>query len=56
MRRDLKVLQSANLEELLDSCSRVIHAKKPKQKVHLLESLKKRKCDGGKYNFMDRLW
>lgn len=55
VRRDLKLLQSANLEELLSSCFQVIHGKKPQQKVHLLESLKKRKGDGGKYNFMERL-
>ncbi|RVX14213.1 hypothetical protein CK203_011227 [Vitis vinifera] len=39
VRRDLKLLQSANLEELLSSCFQVIHGKKPQQKVHLLESI-----------------
>lgn len=55
VRRDLRLLQSAKLEELLVSCFQVITGKKPKQKVHLLESLKRRKCDDGKHNFLDRL-
>ncbi|KAL5548291.1 hypothetical protein UlMin_003522 [Ulmus minor] len=55
VRRDLRLLQSAKLEELVSSCFVVITGKKPKQKVHLLESLKRRKCEGGTYNFMERL-
>ncbi|KAK6934560.1 Nucleolus and neural progenitor protein-like, N-terminal domain, partial [Dillenia turbinata] len=55
VRRDLKLLLSAHLEEILDSCFLVINGKKPKQKVHLLESLKKKKCDSGKYNFLEQL-
>ncbi|XP_044472887.1 uncharacterized protein LOC123201441 isoform X2 [Mangifera indica] len=55
VRRDLRLLQSTKLEELLSCCFQVITGKRPKQKVHLLESLKRRKCDGGKYNFMERL-
>ncbi|KAF5727971.1 hypothetical protein HS088_TW21G00111 [Tripterygium wilfordii] len=55
VRRDLRLLQSLKLEEILRSCFHVITGKKPKQKVHLLESLKWRKCDGGKHNFMERL-
>ncbi|EOY12466.1 Uncharacterized protein TCM_030972 isoform 1 [Theobroma cacao] len=55
VRRDLRLLQSANLEELLSSCFQVIAGKRPKQKVHLLESLKRRKYDVGKPNFMERL-
>nr|XP_023886792.1 uncharacterized protein LOC111998905 [Quercus suber] len=55
VRRDIRLLQSAKLEELVGSCFLVITGKRPKQKVHLLESLKRRKCDGGKYNFMERL-
>ncbi|XP_002523000.2 uncharacterized protein LOC8260809 [Ricinus communis] len=55
VRRDLRLLQSAKLEELLGSCFHVITGKKPKQKVHLLESLKWRKCDHGVPNFMERL-
>ncbi|KAF8028230.1 hypothetical protein BT93_E0975 [Corymbia citriodora subsp. variegata] len=55
VRRDLRLLRSAKLEELLSSCFQVITGKKPKQKVHLLESLKWRKCDVGKPNFIERL-
>ncbi|TKY46906.1 hypothetical protein E2542_SST28955 [Spatholobus suberectus] len=53
VRRDLRLLQFANLEELVTSCFLVI--KGPKQKVHLLESLKRKKCDNEKHNFMERL-
>ncbi|XP_021734463.1 uncharacterized protein LOC110701182 [Chenopodium quinoa] len=55
VRRDLKLLHSAQLEELLDSCFYVITGRKAKQKANLLESLKRRKCDGVKFNFMERL-
>ncbi|XP_062170772.1 uncharacterized protein LOC133876498 [Alnus glutinosa] len=55
VRRDLRLLQSAKLEELVDSCFLVITGKRAKQKVHLLESLKRRKCDSGKHNFTERL-
>ncbi|KAK3199591.1 hypothetical protein Dsin_023006 [Dipteronia sinensis] len=55
VRRDLRLLKSAKLGELLDSCFQVITGNRPNQKVHLLESLKRRKCDGGKHNFMERL-
>lgn len=55
VRRDLRLLQLAKLEELLGSCFQVITGKRPKQKVHLLESLKRRKCDDGKHNFLERL-
>ncbi|KAI9192051.1 hypothetical protein LWI28_017643 [Acer negundo] len=55
VRRDLRLLKSAKLGELLDSCFQVITGNRPKQKVHLLESLKGRKCDGGKHNFMEQL-
>ncbi|CAJ1964497.1 unnamed protein product [Sphenostylis stenocarpa] len=55
VRRDLRLLQSTNLEELVTSCLHVIKGDKPRQKVILLESLKRRKCDGEKYNFMERL-
>lgn len=55
VRRDLRLLQSAKLEDLLSSCFLVITGKKPKQKVHLLESLKWRKCDVGKPNFIEQL-
>ncbi|XWS51906.1 hypothetical protein CRYUN_Cryun11dG0022000 [Craigia yunnanensis] len=55
VRRDLRLLKSANLKELLSFCFQVITGKRPKQKVHLSESLKRRKCDVGKPNFMERL-
>ncbi|GAV68614.1 hypothetical protein CFOL_v3_12117 [Cephalotus follicularis] len=55
VRRDMRLLQSAKLKEVLASCFQVITGKKPKQKIHLLQSLKRRKCDGGYFNFMERL-
>lgn len=55
VRSDLRLLKSANLEELISSCFQVITGKRPKQKVQLLESLKRRKHDVGKPNFMERL-
>ncbi|KAL3503469.1 hypothetical protein ACH5RR_037918 [Cinchona calisaya] len=54
VRRDLRLLQSAKLEEILNSSFLVIYGKRPKQKVQLLESLKRR-SSGGKYNFLERL-
>ncbi|KAK1391205.1 Cytosolic carboxypeptidase [Heracleum sosnowskyi] len=55
VRRDLRLLlQSADLEHILNSSFLVIHGKRPKQKVQLLESLKRRKCDGN-HSFLDRL-
>ncbi|MBA0850390.1 hypothetical protein Goshw_029020 [Gossypium schwendimanii] len=38
VRRDLRLLKSANLEELISSCFLVITGTRPKQKVQLLES------------------
>ncbi|KAH8494563.1 hypothetical protein H0E87_021097 [Populus deltoides] len=55
VRRDLRLLQSSKLEEIVGSCFHVITGRKPRQKVHLLESLKWRKCDSGTPNFMERL-
>ncbi|XP_011030825.1 PREDICTED: uncharacterized protein LOC105130155 [Populus euphratica] len=55
VRRDLRLLQSIKLEEIVGSCFHVISGRKPRQKVHLLESLKWRKCDSGTPNFMERL-
>ncbi|XP_073026550.1 uncharacterized protein [Primulina eburnea] len=55
VRRDLNLLKSVNLEEILDASFLVINGNKPQQKVQLLESLKRRRCDGGKYNFLERL-
>ncbi|ESW18406.1 hypothetical protein PHAVU_006G038300 [Phaseolus vulgaris] len=56
VRRDLRLLQSANLEDLVSTCLLVIKGEKPRQRVIILESLKRRKCDGEKqHNFTDRL-
>ncbi|KAI3466227.1 hypothetical protein Pfo_022890 [Paulownia fortunei] len=55
VRRDLKLLKSTNLEEILDASFQVINGNRPKQKVQLLESLKRRRCGSGKYNFLERL-
>ncbi|KAK2984831.1 hypothetical protein RJ640_004656, partial [Escallonia rubra] len=55
VRSDLRLLQSANLEEILNSSFLVIHGKRPKQKVQLLESIKRRKRDGEKHSFLERL-
>ncbi|KAI7982874.1 hypothetical protein LOK49_LG15G02140 [Camellia lanceoleosa] len=37
VRRDLRLLQSAHIEEIVSSSFQVIHGTKPKQKVQLLE-------------------
>ncbi|XP_045819834.1 uncharacterized protein LOC123913228 [Trifolium pratense] len=65
VRRDLRLLQLAKLEELVTSCFNVIKGDRPKQKIHLLESLKRssaekkslkrRKCNDEKPNFLERL-
>ncbi|KAL0320779.1 UNVERIFIED_CONTAM: hypothetical protein Sradi_5339400 [Sesamum radiatum] len=55
VRRDLKLLKLANLDEIFDGCFLVVNGNRPKQKVQLLESLKRRKCGSGKYNFLERL-
>lgn len=55
VRRDLRLLQSADLEGVFTSCFEVITGRRPKHMVHLLESLKWRKTDGGQPNFMERL-
>ncbi|XP_009760582.1 uncharacterized protein [Nicotiana sylvestris] len=55
VRTDLRLLQAANLEEVLSASFQVLYGKRPKQKVQLLESLKRRRCDGGKHNFLERL-
>ncbi|THG02610.1 hypothetical protein TEA_013361 [Camellia sinensis var. sinensis] len=39
VRRDLTLLQSAHIEEIVSSSFQVIHGTKPKQKVQLLESV-----------------
>ncbi|MCD7462388.1 hypothetical protein HAX54_048407 [Datura stramonium] len=55
VRRDLRLLQAANLEEVLSASFQVLYGKRPKQKVQLLESLKRRRSNGGKFNFLERL-
>ncbi|CAL1384568.1 unnamed protein product [Linum trigynum] len=55
VRRDLRLLQSAKLEEIVGSCFQVITGRKPKQKMYLLESLKWRQTDSGVPNFLERL-
>ncbi|VFQ59271.1 unnamed protein product [Cuscuta campestris] len=56
VRRDLRLLKSAKLDEILTSSFDIIHGKRPKQKLHLLESLKRRTtADGKKQTFLDRL-
>ncbi|KAK4780436.1 hypothetical protein SAY87_016542 [Trapa incisa] len=55
VRRDFRLLQSAKLEELMNSCFNAISENNPKQKISLLESLKRRKCDGRRPNFLERL-
>ncbi|XP_016512788.1 uncharacterized protein LOC107829840 [Nicotiana tabacum] len=55
VRRDLRLLQAANLEEVLSASFQILYGKRPKQKVQLLESLKRRRTDGGKHNFLERL-
>ncbi|KAL9665764.1 hypothetical protein QQ045_000085 [Rhodiola kirilowii] len=55
MRRDLRLLQSIRLEEILTQCFYVIDGKKPKQKVSALECLNKSMRDNRKLNFMERL-
>ncbi|GER56588.1 ribonuclease HII [Striga asiatica] len=55
VRRDLKLLISANVEDIFNSSFLVVNGNRPKQKVQLLESLKKRKCGAGKFNFLEKL-
>ncbi|KAF6164290.1 hypothetical protein GIB67_010260 [Kingdonia uniflora] len=54
VRRDVRLLQSARLDEILKSIFQVVNGK-PKQIVHFLESLKKRRNNKEKYNLMERL-
>ncbi|XP_078437610.1 uncharacterized protein LOC144708244 isoform X2 [Wolffia australiana] len=54
VRRDVRLLLSAGLEDILSSTSQVIHGRNPAQKVHLLERLKNR-APNGKNNFYLRL-
>nr|GMD47894.1 uncharacterized protein LOC109181972 [Ipomoea batatas] len=55
VRRDLRLLKSANPEEIFSASFDVINGKRPKQKVQLLESLKRRRTNSNKHNFLDRL-
>ncbi|KAL8506179.1 hypothetical protein ACS0TY_017153 [Phlomoides rotata] len=55
VRRDLKLLKLANMEDILEASFLVINGNRPKHKVQLLESLKRRKRSSGKYNFLERL-
>ncbi|ESQ30384.1 hypothetical protein EUTSA_v10011488mg [Eutrema salsugineum] len=55
VRRDLRLLQTANMEEILKSCFPVISGNRTKQKIHVLESLKLKKSDTGKPNILERL-
>ncbi|XP_019094574.1 PREDICTED: uncharacterized protein LOC104758389 [Camelina sativa] len=55
VRRDLRILRTANMEGILRPCFHVISGKISKQKIHVLESLKLKKCDTGKPNVLERL-
>lgn len=55
VRRDLRLLQSADFGDLVKSSFHVILEKSAGRKIQFLESLKRRKCDSGKPNFMERL-
>lgn len=55
VRRDIRLLQSTHLEEILKSSFELIRGTRPKQKVQLLESLKRKRSESGKHNFLERL-
>ncbi|CAH8313012.1 unnamed protein product [Eruca vesicaria subsp. sativa] len=55
VRRDLRLLRTANMEEILRPCFHVLSGTGTKQKLHVLESLKLKKPDNGKPNILDRL-
>ncbi|XP_043688374.1 uncharacterized protein LOC122639573 isoform X2 [Telopea speciosissima] len=55
VRRDVRLLKSALLGDILKHLFQLINGIKPSQAVHLLESLKRRKVDKGKPNFLERL-
>ncbi|KAJ8646157.1 hypothetical protein MRB53_007905 [Persea americana] len=55
VRRDVRLLISAGLEEILSYHFQIINGDKPKQKVYLLERLKVKKHHNGKHNFQERL-
>ncbi|CAH8280378.1 unnamed protein product, partial [Arabidopsis lyrata] len=55
VRRDLRLLRTANMESMLRPCFHVISGRISKQKIHVLESLKLKKSDTGKPNILERL-
>ncbi|CAL9218454.1 unnamed protein product [Arabidopsis halleri] len=55
VRRDLRLLRTANMESMLRPCFHVISGRISKQKIHVLESLKLKKADTGKPNILERL-
>ncbi|EPS64522.1 hypothetical protein M569_10260, partial [Genlisea aurea] len=55
VRRDLKLLKMAKLDEILGSSFIVITDRRPNQKVQLLESLKRKRSGHDKCNFLERL-
>ncbi|KAI3831952.1 hypothetical protein MKX03_036589 [Papaver bracteatum] len=55
VRRDVKLLLSAGLQEMWDFLFQIINEKKPTRTVNLVESLKRRKCNTEKYNYQERL-
>ncbi|KAL1207099.1 hypothetical protein V5N11_004305 [Cardamine amara subsp. amara] len=55
VRRELRLLRTANMEDILRSCFHVISGKGNKQKIHILEKLKLKKCHTGKPNILERL-
>ncbi|VYS48715.1 unnamed protein product [Arabidopsis thaliana] len=55
VRRELRLLRTANMEGMLRPCFHVISGRISKQKIHVLESLKLKKSDTGKPNILERL-
>ncbi|CAE5959878.1 unnamed protein product [Arabidopsis arenosa] len=55
VRRELRLLRTANMESMLRPCFHVISGRISKQKIHVLESLKLKKSDTGKPNILERL-
>ncbi|KAG9442753.1 hypothetical protein H6P81_018607 [Aristolochia fimbriata] len=55
VRRDIKLLLSAGLEDILSFLFQAISRKKPNQMLYLLERLKKKKHYSTKHNFQERL-
>ncbi|XP_068640455.1 uncharacterized protein [Aristolochia californica] len=55
VRRDVRLLLSAGLEDILSFLFQAINGKKPNQMLYLLERLKKKKHYSKKHNFQERL-